>query len=55
MGAMCAVLRDLFYFRKHALAEAFEREAMQASQYLPVGFRDRAYHEATLLIFEAEA
>ena len=42
MGALRSVLRDLFDFRKRALAEAFERERMQAPQHLPVGFRDRA-------------
>jgi hypothetical protein len=54
MGALRVVLRDLFDFRKHALAEALEHERIQAPQSFPVGFRDRAYHRRNLFTFEPE-
>jgi hypothetical protein len=41
MGALDAVVHNMFNLGKHAFAESLEREGMQASQHFSVGLCGR--------------
>ncbi len=54
VGALGAVVCHAHDLGKHAFAVAFERERVHAPQYLPVGFRNGAWHGADSIMVEAE-